>query len=164
MSTTPTPTTARPRQPRQSGQSADGSREALRLAACVLEVLSGLRSPPEAAAALGVSVGRYYQLEQQAVQGLVRGCEPKPAGRVRSAATEVGRLRTENEKLKKECLRQQALVRLARQAAALREPSRPAPGGKKRRARKQSRGQQTATRLEQAAAAMTEPGDETPGG
>src|SRR5262245_65468494 len=119
MSTTSSPTTTRPRRPRPSGQSADGSREALRLAACVLEVRSGLRSPQEAAAALAVSVGRYYQLEQQAVQGLVRGCEPKPVGRVRSPATESDRLRAENEKLKKECLRQQALVRLARQAAAL---------------------------------------------
>jgi len=85
-------------------------------------------------------------------------------GEVRLAATDVGQLRAENEKLKKECLRHQALVRLARQAAALREPSRPGPGGKKRRARKQSRGQQTATRLQQAEAALTEPGAETPGG
>ena len=76
--------TPEPKQKRQRAAPA-GSREALRLAACVLEVLAGLRGPTEAAGALGVSLARYYQLEQRALAGLVRGCEP-----LRRAAVLVG--------------------------------------------------------------------------
>jgi hypothetical protein len=51
--------------------SLDGSREARRLAAAVLEVLAGVRSPSDAARVLGLSLARYYQLEQRALAGLV---------------------------------------------------------------------------------------------
>src|SRR5436190_1278627 len=52
-----------------------GGRVASQVAACVLEVLAGVRTPAEAAGELGVSLPRYYQLEQRALQGLVQGCE-----------------------------------------------------------------------------------------
>ena len=136
------------------GQVPEGSAEALRLASCVLEVLAGLRSVAEAAVALGVSVARYYQLEQRALQGLVLGCEPARRGRAAAAGGEAARLRAENERLRRDCQRQQALVRLARQAAGLSPPAETAtlPGSKKRR-KGMARGQRAAERLREAAAA-----------
>ena len=149
-----------------------GGRAAAKVAACVLEVLAGIRTPSEASQELGVSLPRYYQLEQRALQGMVQGCEPAPRGRVASVDGELGRLRRDKERLTRECQRQQALVRLARQAAGLANPSAQAAkasatdkaGGKKRRARRTARGQQAAQRLRQQAQMMpvTEPG--RPGG
>jgi hypothetical protein len=139
---------------RRAGAAPPGSKEALRTSAAVLEVLAGLRGVADAAAALGCSVPRYYQLEQQALRALVAGCEPRPLGRQPSADAELVRLRKENARLAKECQRQQALVRLARQAAGLASPGpAPAKGGKRRRPRQASRGQQAARRLREAAAA-----------
>jgi hypothetical protein len=142
-----------------------GSREALRIGAAVLEVLAGLRSAAEAATALGCSVGRYYQLEQQALRALVAGCEPRPMGRQPSADAELVRLRQENTRLLRECQRQQALVRLARQAAGLAAPpasSKPA-AGKRRSRNKSARGAAAATRLRQASEAAT-PAEASEGG
>ena len=152
--------------PRRSGVVPPGSKEALRTSAAVLEVLAGVRSVAEAAAALGCSVPRYYQLEQQALRALVAGCEPRPLGRQPSAAAELERLEKENARLAKECQRQQALVRLARQAAGLASPAPPSKQeGKKRRPRKTARGQQAARRLCAAAAsaaAVPEPSVKVP--
>ena len=53
------------------------SREAKRIAASVLEVLAGDSSPTAAAAALEVSLPRYYLLEQRAIEALVTACEPR---------------------------------------------------------------------------------------
>ena len=137
-----------------------GGRGASQVAACVLEVLAGVRTPAEAAGELSVSLPRYYQLEQRALQGLVQGCEPPPRGRVTSAASAVARLQRDNERLTRECQRQQALVRLARQAAGLANPASKVAkgseaGGKKRRPRRSARGQEAARRLRQQAAAVT---------
>jgi hypothetical protein len=137
-----------------------GSKEALRTSAAVLEVLAGLRGPAAAAAALGCSLPRYYQLEQQALRALVAGCEPRPVGRQPSAAGALARLRQENARLTKECQRQQALVRLARQAAGLAPPAPARPEAKKRRPRKASRGQQAARRWRAAAGEATAGGPE----
>ena len=145
-----------------------GGREASKLAACVLEVLAGLRTPAQAAQELGVSLPRYYQLEQRALQGLVAGCAPVRRGRAVSPEGENARLRRDNERLTRECQRQQALVRLARQAAGLTNPaSKPGqgsePGSKKRRVRRTARGQEAARRLrQQAEAAAAGPGGEEP--
>ena len=140
--------------PRRGGVVPPGSKEALRTSAALLEVLAGLRSVADAAAALGCSVPRYYQLEQQALRALVAGCEPRPPGRQPSADAELLRLRQENARLARECQRQQALVRLARQAAGLAAPAPPAKqDGKKRRPRKASRGAQAARRLRASAEA-----------
>jgi hypothetical protein len=138
-----------------------GSAEALKLAACVLEVLAGLRRPSEAADALRVSLARYYQLEQRALQGLVRGCEPAKRGRAGSSSHEEGRLRQEVERLRRECQRQQALVRMARQAAGLNAPEEATAGGGKKR-RRPARGQRAADRLRQAAITGESTGPSSP--
>jgi hypothetical protein len=136
-----------------------GGHEASRLAACVLEVLAGLRTPAEAAQELAVSLPRYYQLEQRALQGLVAGCAPARRGRTVSPEGENARLRRDNERLTRECQRQQALVRLARQAAGLANPAlkpgqESVSGGRKRRVRRIVRGQEAARRLRQQAQAV----------
>jgi hypothetical protein len=96
-----------------AGLSKERSVEAKRLAAAILEVLAGARTPTEAATALGLSVPRYYQVEAQALRGLLRACEPKPRGRVRSITTEVETLFKENQRLQRELTRHQALARAA---------------------------------------------------
>src|SRR5207237_1267514 len=58
----------------------EASRQARRLAAMVLEVLAGARTPTEAAQALELCVPRYYQLESRALRGLLAACEPAPPG------------------------------------------------------------------------------------
>jgi hypothetical protein len=124
--------------------------EAKRLAAAILEVLAGARTPTEAATALGLSVPRYYQVEAQALHGLLQACEPKPRGRVRTIKTEVETLLKENQRLQRELTRHQALARAAQRAVGL---SPPAPvlnrTGKKPRKRRVARALSVAERLKQ---------------
>src|SRR5690242_7676331 len=89
----------------------DASREARRLAAAILEVLAGSRTTVDAAKALGVSMTRYYVLETRALHGLVAACEPRTQGRQRSVTADLQACRRDCERLKRELLRQQALLR-----------------------------------------------------
>lgn len=118
-----------PQGPRLKKQASPHAR---RLAACVLEVLGGGRTPVQAARELGLSVPSYYLLEGRAVQGLVAACEPVPKGRVRSEQSELGKARREAERLKSECTRYAALVRIAQRTIGLSAvpPPKPKPGGK----------------------------------
>jgi hypothetical protein len=113
------------------------SREAKRLAAALLEVLAGERTPAQAAEALGVSLPRYYQLEAGGLRGLLQACEPKPRGRQPNLAAEVATLRRHNERLRRDVARHQSLVRLTQRAAGLAAPAPPIKeAGKKTRKRK----------------------------
>jgi hypothetical protein len=118
---------------------AESSLEAKRLAAAVLEVLAGTRGPSEAAAALGISLPRYYQLESRALAGLLGACEPRRGGRGRGG-NELTSLRRECDRLQRECARQQALVRAAQRSVGLTPTPPPPPrtteGGRKRRRRR----------------------------
>jgi hypothetical protein len=128
----------------------DRGAQAKRLAAAILEVLAGARTPSEAAATLELSVPRYYQLEAQALRGLLEACEPKPRGRVRTVKTEVETLRKENQRLQRDLSRHQALARAAQRAVGLAPP---APvvnkNGKKPRKRRVARALSVAERLKQ---------------
>src|SRR5687767_13805907 len=97
--------------------------EAKRLAAAILEVLAGARTPTEAAASLELSVPRYYQLEAQALRGLLEACEPRPKGRVRTVKTELETLQKENQRLQRELTRHQALCRAAQRTVGLAPPT-----------------------------------------
>jgi hypothetical protein len=114
-----------------------------------LEVLAGVRRPSEAAQALGTSLPRYYQLEQRALAGLLRACEPSLRGPRLDPTRQLAKLERENQRLKRECDRQQALVRMAERSLGLPGPAAvkpPAKGqeaagngsGKKRRKRRPS--------------------------
>jgi hypothetical protein len=129
---------------------ADASPEARRLAAAILEVLAGTQMPSEAARAVGLSLPRYYQLELRAVAGLVAACERRRGGRGRSSGGGVAELRRECERLRRECARQQALVRATRRTVGL-TPSPPPPppeAGRKRRRRPTARALKMAALLQ----------------
>lgn len=66
-----------------------GSSEANRTAIVILEVLAGMRSPADAASALGISLVRYYQLEVRALEGFVAALEPRPRGKQVSAESQL---------------------------------------------------------------------------
>jgi hypothetical protein len=122
------------------------SRDAKRLAAAVLEVLAGVRTPAQAAEATGVSLPRYYQLEAQALAGLIRGCERQPKGRRREPADATAALAKENERLKRDLGRQQTLVRLAQRSVGLAPPP-PVPAKGRRKRKPTTRALVTAERL-----------------
>lgn len=116
--------------------------EAQHLAAAILEVLAGIRSPPEAAELLAISLPRYYQLETRALEGLVTALAPRPRGKQPSLEKRIQQLEKELEAARRECARQEALVRVTQRSlglAALAKPK-PAPvakpGSSGRRSRK----------------------------
>jgi hypothetical protein len=127
----------------------EASKEAQRLAAAVLEVLAGARTPTQAAEALGLSLPRYFQLESRAMRALLTGCEARPRGPRRSAEKELLAMRREQDRLQRELGRQQALVRLAQRSIGLApakvEADKP---GKKRRRRPVARALRAARHLQ----------------
>lgn len=100
-----------------------GSEPARRQAAAILEVLAGVRRPSEAAQALSTSLPRYYQLERRALLGLLKACEPAPRGPRIDLTRQLAALERENRRLKRECDRQQALVRMAERGLGLPPPA-----------------------------------------
>lgn len=142
----PTQTAGKQRRPRgQPGGpykdlGAGASLAARKQAAAILEVLAGVRTPTQAAQALGVSLPRYYVLETRAVHGILLACEPRTLGRQATAESALGALRRECEQLRRDCGRQQALVRAAQRTVGLTAPApvptKPPPSGKKRRPRR----------------------------
>lgn len=123
-SSTPQPV-ARRKAPRGAHTVQGGTSEANRRAVVVLEVLGGLRTPADAAAALGIAVPRYYQLETRALEGMVRALEPRSLGKQPSLEGRVVRLQKELEQARRESARQQALVRVAQRSLGLKPSSTP---------------------------------------
>lgn len=99
-----------------------GSSETKRLATAILEVLAGVRTPADAAKTLEISLSRYYLLEQRALAGLLAACEPRSKGPQRSVERQVVQLERELASSRRECARQQALVRAAQRAVGLAPP------------------------------------------
>jgi hypothetical protein len=156
-----TPVTgARPATPRVQANGV--SRDARRLAAAILEVLAGVRTPVEAAQQLDISVTRYYIDEGRALQGLVAACAPRPRGRVRNPDSELAALRRECDQLRRQGARLHALLRVAQRTLGLAPAAPPAAkpdraGGKKRRQRKPTaRALKAAAVLQEAEVAPTE--------
>lgn len=96
----------------------EGSKEARRIAAAIMEVFAGVKTTGAAAAAMGVSLTRYYILEQRALEGLVSACESR-RGRRASPELRIRDLESEVERLKHECRRLHALLRMSRRAIGL---------------------------------------------
>ena len=108
-----------------------GSPEARRIAAVILENWAGVRAPPAAASALGVSLPRYYQLEQRAVGALVAVCEPRPRGPGPNHEREIRSLQRQLATSRRDCARLQALLRTSQRTIglpAVEPPAKPAPG------------------------------------
>ena len=132
--------TAPPRPGMTRFRGACESREARKVAAAVLEVLAGAATPSDAATSLGVSLPRYYALEGRALEGLLKGCEPRPKGPRKSPQREIERLKAEIERLQREAARSQALLRAAQRSVGLsslqRRGGKAKPPGKKGRRRR----------------------------
>lgn len=108
-----------------------GSPEARRIAAVILENWAGVRAPPAAASALGVSLPRYYQLEQRAVGALVAVCEPRPRGPGPNHERQIRSLERQLATSRRDCARLQALLRTSQRTIglpAVEPPAKPAPG------------------------------------
>jgi hypothetical protein len=126
---------------RQTSPPAQTLSEAQRLAAAILEVLAGLRSPPGAAELLSISLPRYYQLEARALEGLVAALAPRQKGKQSSLESRLKQLEKELEAALRQCARQEALVRVTQRSLGLAPLAKPpAPtvtgNGKSRRRRK----------------------------
>src|SRR5262249_18263170 len=100
--------------------------------------------------ALGVSLPRYYLLEVQALHGMLVACEPRATGRGPSPESALAALRRECEQLRRDCARQQALVRAAQRTIGLPPPTpaKPEAHGKKRRRRPTARALRAVARLQ----------------
>jgi hypothetical protein len=150
----PAPARRPAKRPGGAGLGDERSSQAKRLAAAILEVLAGLRTPAQAAAALGMSLPRYYHCEGQALRGLLAACEARPRGRRRPLDRELAALRQQQQRLERELARQQSLVRLAQRAVGLAPPAAAAKApGKKRSRRPTARALHIAERLQQDSAA-----------
>jgi hypothetical protein len=131
---------AREKKPgRSAARPSKEDRETRLLAALVLEVLAGLKTPTEAASVLEVSVARYYALEFRALEGLLSACRRRPRGPQPNPERELAKLKREIERLERECTRTTALLRSAERALGLPRALPPKPEkakGKKRRKRR----------------------------
>lgn len=148
------------RRPRHTAPLApEASKDAKRLAAVVLEVLAGLRTPSQAATAIGLSQAGYYQLEARALRGLLEACVPKPKGRQPRLGGDLAKLQQQNERLQRDLTRQQSLVRVTQRSIGLSSPptapAKSATGKKARKRRPVVRALSLAKRLKQEAAEPT---------
>jgi hypothetical protein len=136
-----------------------GTSEANRLAVVILEVLAGGRTPAEAAKLLGVSTPRYYQLEARGLQGLVMALEPRPQGKQPSAEVRIAKLEKALADARRECVRQQALVRAAQRSLGIKTPAavKGKPTNKDSRGRKRRRPAVRALKAARALAKLSPP-------
>ena len=108
---------------RRLSQSSERARQ---MAALILDVLGGNRTPNDAAQAMGLSVARFYVIEQRAILGLVTACETQaPRGPSPDLQLQIKRLETENRRLNQALLRQQAIVRSTQRGLGLTIPKPP---------------------------------------
>lgn len=101
-------------------------------AACVLEVLAGLRTPEQAAGSLAVSLPTYYNLETRALRGLILGCAPQLPGRSLALAKKLQGAEQRCLELDRQLQRYQALLRSAQRSMALLSPPEPRTPGKRK--------------------------------
>ena len=96
-------------------------------AAAILEVLAGERTPQEAATVLSMSLPYFYILERKALEGLLKACEPQPKGPpAPGPERKLEALETELARCRRECQRQEALVRATQRTVGLpASPSQP---------------------------------------
>jgi hypothetical protein len=148
------------RQPRTVGGvhlGEDADRDTKRLAAAILEVLAGVRTPTAAAQALGLSLPTYYHVESRALAALVQACAPRPKGPKKRVDLELTQLRKANARLEREAQRQQALVRLAQRSLGLPPPPTPPAKGQAKGQGKKARPRRPVARALQVAARLQVP-------
>lgn len=159
--------TAKARSPRPRGL--EGSPQAKRQGAVLLEVLCGLRDARDGAKAMAVSANRYYQLELRALQGLISALEPRQKGRRWTAEEKLAAVEKEKRRLEQEVGRLQALVRTAQRSMGIPAFAKPGKGGKladkgtargvRRRLRSVARGLKRIEELQQAVESTGKPAE-----
>jgi len=113
--------------------SLEASPEARKCACALLEVLSGLKGPAEAAEELTVSLPRYYVLEARALEGFVKALEPRERGPgPASLESRLAESKRESAELRRELTRAQSMLRMARKAAGLTPERKAASGDEKK--------------------------------
>jgi hypothetical protein len=152
------PASPTPKRTRSPVKDPGGTPEARRMAAAILEVWAGVRTPQGAASALGVSPPRFYQLEQRAVATIVAACEPRPRGPGVSHERQLRALERQLAVSRRDCARLQALVRTSQRTIGLptAEPPAKAPGGKRRSRRPTARALRLAKALSSSGASPGE--------
>jgi len=123
MTATKQDSTPKPKKARKPHQIDAAAPEAGRMAVVILEVLAGVRSPPDAATALGITPPRYYQLETRALNGLVAALQPRPKSKQPSPESRIRQLERALEATRREAARQQALVRAAQRTLGIKAPA-----------------------------------------
>jgi len=150
-----------------------GSAAAKRMAAVLLEVLSGLVGPQDGATTLGVSLSRYYVLETRALQGFVAALEPRPKGRTVRPEQQLEAAVRDKRRLERELARHQVLLRAAhrslglspaaragassRDAATKSDTGKTGTAGRKRRGRRIGRAAATIARLRETSSSAEQP-------
>lgn len=114
----------RPHAKRVGPATLTSSVEAKRIAVVILDVLSGGCGVADGSRRLGISMMRYYALETRALQGLLTALEPRPRGRAAAGPT-LETARREQQRLEREVLRLQALVRATQRAVQIAPPAKP---------------------------------------
>ena len=99
-----------------------GSLAARKNACVVMEVLSGMKGPLEAADSLSISMNRYYVLEARALEGLVRAMEPRARGRTATSEQKVKDLTTEVARLTRDLDRSRSVLRMTERTIGLQAP------------------------------------------
>ncbi len=112
-----------------------GSRHARKTVAAILEALSGEIGTSEAAALLGVSLSRYYQLESRALEGMLMAMEPRTRGIQKTPKREIQALQAEKKQLEQDLRRHQTLLRAANRSLGLGGRGRKKASSKGRRKR-----------------------------
>lgn len=125
--------------------------------AIVLEVLAGSMQVEEAAKRLGIQSPAYYNLENRAIRGLIKACEPSAKGPGENLHKKIRDLEQEITHLEREVRRYQSLTRAAQKAIGLQlsveKAAKPAPkavkgnGKKKKPKPRKARGLRAAERL-----------------
>ena len=118
---------------KEAAAAVEGSEKARLYAALILEVFAGMRGPQEASEAMGLSPNRYYQLEARGLEGLVRALEPLPRGRRTGPEHEIAKLTAERDRLGREVVRLQSLVRASQRSLGIPSGKKQSKAGKRRR-------------------------------
>jgi hypothetical protein len=92
---------------------------ARKVVAAILEALSGEIGTSEAAALLGISLSRYYQLETRALQGMLTAMEPRKRGKQKTPQGEIRALKAQKREVEQELRRHQSLLRAANRSLGL---------------------------------------------
>ena len=125
--------------------------------AIVLEVLAGSMQVEEASRRLNIQPPAYYNLENRAIRGLIKACEPGAKGPGENKDKKIRELEQEVAHLEREVRRYQSLTRAAQKAIGLQlsveKAAKPAPkaekgnGRKKKPKPRKARGMRAAERL-----------------